>query len=104
MGRIISRLLRRGNGPARLRKTSAEQEGYLAERNPADLLAPAGDRTPAEPAIKGERPLVVFECPDRDASRAAVAQVVAHGLEQARAETEALVFGRKIELIDLAVG
>ena len=85
-----------------LEKRQVNRKATLSRAAPVMRSSP-GRRGGPEPPIKGAGPIIVGQRPDGDAPGAAVAQIVAHGPEQARAEAKPLIFGREVKLIDLAL-
>src|SRR3990170_1133048 len=87
------------SGPKR---PSAEEVGHLGQRRAPDALLDAGNLLPAHSFIEGASALVVLQRPDDDPLHLPMPQVVAHGLEQAPAEAETLVFRQQVKLVDFA--
>src|SRR5215207_3238558 len=81
----------------------SEQIGDLAERRAPDPFLDLGDAAAAEILVERTGTLVVGERLNHDPAHLPVMEVVAHRLEEPAAETDALVFGREIELVDLAI-
>src|SRR4051794_3304649 len=83
---------------------SAEQVCHLAEPRAADSLLDLRDAAAAEILIEGASPFVVGQRPHHDSAHLAVVKIIAHGLEEPAPQADALVFGRKIKLVDFAIG
>src|SRR5579872_3786454 len=77
-------------------------ERDLVERLRPELLRGTRHHPPAERAVELGRRLVVGKCPDHHALEAALHEVAPCRRKQAAAEAEALEFGAKIELVNLA--
>src|SRR5262249_27304940 len=85
------------------RSSGVPGEGDLVEGLLAESLRGAGDRAPAERAVKLDGGIVVGERPNHETAQAALGKIAPRRGEQPPSEPQPLKFRPQIQLVDLAV-